>query len=83
MEESREKVKSVYSDHNNVSINYNVHKHQKNDQCQTCNYLKGLLEEKAKLIEELNIEIDELRADTSILSSKLSKMDALADTLRK
>lgn len=40
----------------NVNINYNLVQQQKSaEQCQTCAYLKSLLEEKEALIAELNI----------------------------
>lgn len=52
-EVSKDSKKSV-GEQNNVSINYNVHHQKSNEKCQTCVYLKGLLEEKDKTIEELN-----------------------------
>ena len=69
-------------DHNNVSINYNIHK-AKSEPCSTCLYLKEALSHKEEVLAETNEELDEQRADTGILSSKLGKVEALVDTLKQ
>jgi hypothetical protein len=81
-EQDREKSKSTISGDNNVSINYNLVAKNKQE-CPTCAYLKELLADKERLLGEMGIELDEQRADHSILASKLSKVEALVDTLKQ
>ena len=56
---------------------------RKEERCQTCEYLQKIITEKEKVLHELSVELEEEKADTSILSAKLSKMEALTDTLKQ
>lgn len=35
------------------------------------------------MLDELNVDLDELRADNSIVTAKLAKVEALVDTLKQ
>ena len=82
MEEEDSQRSRVNSQSNNVNINYHL-VNRKEERCQTCEYLKKIIAEKEKEIHELSVELEEEKADTSILSAKLSKMEALTDTLKQ
>jgi len=42
-----------------------------------------LLAEKERILEEANVELDEQRADTGILATKLAKVEALVDNIKQ